>query len=153
MTDDHEENQRPDTEPGARSSLVPTVPATHYPQVRLSRFARVPSPQRLVLSDVNSFPRSAWECRLGRSASPRARPDQTTRSVADGIPTEDRSALPTSRDLASGSGKAVGWLAVSLAKPRSPDARRPRRVMRRDSGVSQAKPPATPFSYNDPPLG
>ena len=38
----------------------------------------------------NSFPRSAWECRPGRSASPRARPDRTTRSVEEGIPTEDR---------------------------------------------------------------
>jgi hypothetical protein len=37
----------------------------------------------------NSFPRSPWECRLGRSAS--ARPvTQTTQSVGDCIPTEDR---------------------------------------------------------------
>ncbi|SIO57487.1 hypothetical protein SAMN05444166_5413 [Singulisphaera sp. GP187] len=37
-----------------------------------------------------------WECRLGRSASS-ACEGQTTRSVGDGIPTEDRYALPTSR--------------------------------------------------------
>ena len=35
-------------------------------------------------ADRVSFPRSPWECRLGRSA---ARATRTTRSVADGIPT------------------------------------------------------------------
>jgi hypothetical protein len=40
----------------------------------------------------NSFPRSAWECRLRRSASSsfEHRRTKTTRSVEDGIPTEDR---------------------------------------------------------------
>src|SRR5689334_19372648 len=40
---------------------------------------------------VNSFPRSAWECRPGRSAAsstgPPAQPEMPTRGVGDGIPT------------------------------------------------------------------
>src|SRR4029077_3716760 len=39
-------------------------------------------------TDFLSFPRSAWECRPGRSASVRwGHPGPTTRSVEDGIPT------------------------------------------------------------------
>ena len=37
------------------------------------------------LPAVSSFPRSAWECPSGRSASP---PTAATRSVEDGIPTQ-----------------------------------------------------------------
>ncbi len=39
---------------------------------------------------IYSFPRGAWECRPGRSRVRIGGPRKTTRSVEDGIPTEDR---------------------------------------------------------------
>ena len=47
---------------------------------------------------TTSFPRSAWECRPGRSASPDDGQRQTTRSVEDGIPTRSVGTRETRKD-------------------------------------------------------